>query len=172
MTQVKTLKQLADLAQDTQNANKGTERGIGMLDHSLRHYGAGRSIVCDKHGTVIAGNKTLQSAADIGMEVEVVQSDGKRLIVVQRTDLDLSQDKAARELAYADNRAGQVGLDWDMAQIAADMEAGIDIGAFWLEGELEAAAKDVEPPDDPTVDNSLPKNITCPHCGHSWTAEK
>jgi hypothetical protein len=131
------VKSIKDLRPDTSNANKGTERGVGMLDHSLRQYGAGRSILCDKNGVVIAGNKTLEWAADLGMDVEVIESDGKKLVVVQRTDLDLAEGGAARELAYADNRAGQVGLDWDMAQIAADMEAGIDIGAFWLEGELD-----------------------------------
>ena len=44
---------------DSRNANKGTERGLALLDKSLRQYGAGRSILVDKNGRVIAGNKTL-----------------------------------------------------------------------------------------------------------------
>jgi len=133
---VRKLKTIADLQPDAQNANRGTERGVGMLDQSLRTYGAGRSIVCDRNGVVIAGNKTLECAADIGMDVEVVQSDGTRLVVVQRTDLDLAKDPKARELAYADNRAGEVGLDWDPAMLAADLAAGVDLDKFWLPGEM------------------------------------
>lgn len=33
---------------DPKNANLGTERGRGMLGHSLRAYGAGRSILVDQ----------------------------------------------------------------------------------------------------------------------------
>ena len=42
---------------DTKNANKGTERGRYMVEASLRETGAGRSIVLDKDGRIIAGNK-------------------------------------------------------------------------------------------------------------------
>jgi len=138
------IKALGDISPDPKNANRGTERGLGMLDQSLRTYGAGRSILCDRHGVCIAGNKTLERAADIGMDVEVVQSDGTRLVVVQRTDLDLAEGGAARELAYADNRAGQVGLDWDPAVLAADLAAGIDLDKFWLPGEMELIGPEKE----------------------------
>ena len=49
---------ISDLTPDPQNANKGTERGRGMIEDSLRRLGAGRSILVDKHNRVIAGNKT------------------------------------------------------------------------------------------------------------------
>lgn len=133
----KTLETLADLTPDAQNANQGTERGRGLLEHSLRKYGAGRSILADKHGHIIAGNKTLEVAADIALPVRVIKTDGKELVVVQRTDLDLSTDKAARELAYADNRVAQVDLAWDTAQLAADQAEGVDVGAFWFPGEWD-----------------------------------
>ena len=125
-----------NLTPDPKNANKGTQRGRGLLEKSLRRYGAGRSILADKHGVVIAGNKTLETAADIGLPVRVVQTDGRELVVVQRTDLDLSQDKAARELAYADNRVAQVDLDFDPVQMAADAAAGVALGEFWTKDEL------------------------------------
>ncbi len=50
---------LSDLSPDLRNANLGTERGHAMLERSLQETGAGRSILVDKHGKVIAGNKTL-----------------------------------------------------------------------------------------------------------------
>lgn len=93
----------------------------------------------DKHGRIIAGNKTAQAAADIGLEdVIVVHTDGTKLVAVQRDDLDLEQDKAARELAYADNRVGQLDLDFDVALMLEDIGAGVNLNALWRPDELEA----------------------------------
>lgn len=128
---------VTDLIPDEHNANKGTQRGLKALDHSLRQYGAGRSILIDKKGRVIAGNKTVERAADIGLDdVIVVQSDGTKLVAVQRTDLDLETDKAARELAWADNRVGQLDLEWEPLQLAADLEAGLDLTGLFDPAEL------------------------------------
>ena len=49
---------ISELKQDTKNANKGTKRGHDAISQSLKTLGAGRSILIDKHGNVIAGNKT------------------------------------------------------------------------------------------------------------------
>lgn len=128
---------ISDLTPDPRNANKGTQRGRGMLDQSLRQYGAGRSILLDKHNRIIAGNKTTEAAADIGLnDVVIVESDGTQLVAVKRTDLDLD-DNAARELAYADNRVAQVDLDWDAAQMLQDAAAGVDLDKFFLKDELD-----------------------------------
>ncbi len=54
--------QLADLQSDPHNANRGTDRGREALTRSLREYGAGRAVLIDRHGTVIAGNKTVEEA--------------------------------------------------------------------------------------------------------------
>jgi hypothetical protein len=122
---------ISDLITDVGNANKGTERGDQALENSLQDYGAGRSILIDKHGNVIAGNKTLEKAGAVGIEdIYVVQTDGKTLVAVQRMDLDLNDGPEARELAYADNRVGQLSLDWDVEQMFADHEADIAIPFF------------------------------------------
>jgi hypothetical protein len=133
----KTIKKLTDLTPDAQNPNRGTERGVYAVETSLERYGAGRSILVDARGRVIAGNKTLQAAADKGFGVEVVQTTGDTLIVVQRTDLDLDDPAgAARALSVADNRAGELGLDWDPVAMSAHMAAGMDVGAFFRENEI------------------------------------
>jgi hypothetical protein len=49
---------IAQLVLDGSNANKGTKRGRELLEESLERYGAGRSVVVDRHHRVIAGNKT------------------------------------------------------------------------------------------------------------------
>jgi hypothetical protein len=128
---------VSGLRQDRSNANKGTKRGRALLEESLRKHGAGRSILADKHGTIIAGNKTLETAEGLGLSVRIVESDGTELVVVQRTDLDLERDPAARKLAYADNRVGQVDLQWDVEQMQADLNTGIDLQAFWHQAELD-----------------------------------
>lgn len=122
---------------DPENANRGTERGRDMLERSLRRHGAGRSIVVDRNGVTIAGNKTLEIAAELGLEVIEVETDGHALVVVKRKDLDLLHDPAARELAYADNRVGQVDLDFDLGRILQDAKDGVDLSELWTEGELE-----------------------------------
>lgn len=135
-----TERQISDYQQDPANANAGTERGVYMLDTSLERFGAGRSILVDKNGVIIAGNKTGERAADLGItDVIEVETDGKQLVVVKRIDLDLLKDDEhkARGLAYADNRAGEVGLAWDAEQLLSDIQAGVSLDAFWKPEELE-----------------------------------
>ena len=133
---------------DRKNANKGTERGRYMVEASLRETGAGRSIVLDKDGRIIAGNKTFEAASDIGLPVRIVETDGRELVAVKRTDLDLSDDTgAARKLAYYDNRAGQVGLEWNAEQVLADLGAGLDLSAMFRQYELDALITGMQPPD-------------------------
>ena len=149
----KTIQNLADLQPDRTNANKGTQRGRGMVESSLRETGAGRSIVVDKDGRIIAGNKTLEAWADVGGEIEVVRTDGKRLVVVQREDLDLSDDAGmARKLAYYDNRAGEVGLEWDAEQLLADLNAGVDLANIFRDDELDELLAGLQPEPEPATD--------------------
>jgi len=108
--------------QDKRNANRGTERGRELLKQSLSRLGPGRSILVDKHGTAIAGNKTLAEATSQGIPTVEVETDGKTLVVVKRTDLDLETDIKARELAFADNRVAELDLDWDTEVLKTDLE--------------------------------------------------
>lgn len=122
---------ITELTPDPSNANKGTQRGLKALDKSLRQYGAGRSILLDRDNRIIAGNKTAERAMDIGLEdVQIVDSDGTKLIAVRRTDLDLEDDGGkARALATYDNRVGQLDLDWDLDNLSGvDQDVLDDLG--------------------------------------------
>lgn len=139
-----TLTSLEELKVNERNPNRGTGRGAAMLTHSLKEYGAGRSVLLDRKGNIIAGNKVVERARELGMRaVLVVRSDGKTLVAVQRTDLDL-RDPRARELAIADNRAAEVGLDWD-PQVLAELGAELDLTQFWLPEELDELLGDLAP---------------------------
>lgn len=139
---------LSSLTQDPTNANKGTQRGQEAIRESLSRYGSGRSILIDKNGVIIAGNKTSENAIAAGMEdAIIVPSDGTKLIVVQRTDLDLTTDKKARELALADNRSAELSLDWDIGILAESLPT-LDLAPFWQGEELTLLDGADEPPED------------------------
>ena len=131
------LRTVEDLIPDAQNANRGTPRGRAMLDRSLRTYGAGRSILTDRDGRVVAGNKTMEQAVALRLPIRVVDTNGSELVVVRRTDLDLARDPRARELALADNRTSELDLVWDPDILKQHLTDGIDLATFWSDGELE-----------------------------------
>lgn len=131
------IRQLSDLIPDAHNANGGTERGLALLDKSLRELKGGRGILLDKHGRIIAGNKTTERAMGVGItEVIIVPSDGTKLVATMRTDLDLETDPEARELAYADNRVAELDLQWVAEQVEKDRAAGVQLEGYFYADEL------------------------------------
>jgi DNA modification methylase len=131
---------IAHLILDEKNANKGTKRGRQLLGDSLEKYGAARSVVVDRNNRVIAGNKTVEAARAAGMKsISVIVTDGSSLVAVQRGDLDLKRDKKARELAIADNRVGEIDLEWN-PEVLASLD--VDLAQFWNENELNVLLKD------------------------------
>ena len=67
-------------------------------------------------------------------QIAVIQSDGKTLVAVQRSDLDLKKDKKAMRLAIADNRINEVDLSWSANALK---DYGIDLTEFWNDKELK-----------------------------------
>ena len=137
---------------DDQNANRGTARGRRLLEDSLKTYGAGRSVLTDRTGRVIAGNKTVEQARALRMPIQVVESDGRRLIVVRRTDLDLN-DTRARALAIADNRVAELDLAWDSGVLDQLRKGGLALDGWWTEDEWTALVG--QPPGDEAAANAV-----------------
>ncbi len=124
---------ISELIQDDRNLNLGTERGRELLERSLQEYGAGRSILIDRNGRIIAGNKTVLAAMKEGIEdVEVVESTGKELIAVKRTDVDINS-KNGRGLAMADNAVAAADLRWDYSLLSEMKDEGLEIERFGIE---------------------------------------
>jgi DNA modification methylase len=144
---------LADVTADPRNANRGTARGLVALDTSLREFGAARSIVLDRHGRIIAGNKTAERARELGLPLRVVRTDGRQLVAVQRDDLDLTTDVRAQRLAIADNRVGELDLEWDVDMLRRLSAEGVDLSAFWTEAEFAALLGTA--PAGPTDENAV-----------------
>ena len=110
---------ISSLIPDDLNANKHSEYGMQLLEKSISELGLGRSIVIDKNNRIIGGNAVVETAAHLGLEnVIIVPTDGKKLVVVKREDVDLDTKKG-RELALADNSVSRNNLTWDQDAIAS-----------------------------------------------------
>lgn len=162
---------LSELKPDSRNANKGTKRGRALVAKSLEQFGAGRSVLIDRDGNLIAGNKTAEQAAAAGItDVVVVQTDGTQLVAVQRTDLSLDDPKA-RGLAVADNRTSELSLEWD-ADVLAKLCVDLDLQPYFDVTELRELGA-IEPEFAPSSLNEQGKldekqPVECPACGHKF----
>lgn len=116
---------------DPQNYRKHSKKNKELIKKSLLECGAGRAIVADKEGNLIAGNGTYAVAKKLNMPVKVVKTDGKELIVVQRTDLG-SNDEKRRKLAILDNSTSD-SSNFDLNKLKSDFapsalkDLGIDL---------------------------------------------
>jgi DNA modification methylase len=137
--------QLGDLRPDPHNANVGTERGRAALARSLREYGAGRAVLIDRYGTIIAGHKTVEEAKCLNLPLRIVKTDGHHLIAVQRGDLDLATDARAQAMAIADNRVSQLNLEWDVEVLKQLDIEGFDFSPFWTDTEFAALVGESTP---------------------------
>ena len=135
------MSKLTDYKPLSRNPNKGTQRGTGILEQSVRELGAGRSILVDKNGIILAGNHAQEAFVNAGMDdVIEVETDGKQIVVVKRTDLD-ADSSAGKKMAIMDNRTSEQGLAWD-AVVVEDLLNEIKDDEGELDAYLESLAKD------------------------------
>ena len=131
------------LLPDELNANAGTQYGQHLIEQSLEKFGAGRSILIDKHNRIIAGNKTIENAGAAGFKkVIVVETTGNEIVAVKRSDIDLHSARG-REMAIADNASAKANIAFDdevLDKITADFpEVKID---DWGLGEIDTEGAD------------------------------
>lgn len=173
MAKIKNPTHIRDLVSDPANRRKHTPRNVGLIVDGLQKVGAARSIVIDEDGVVLAGNATVEAAAEAGITaVKVVEASGNEVIAVKRTGLTSDQK---RDLAIYDNRAAELA-EWDMGQLATDVAAGIDLSAFFQENELAEMFKEIELPQSPdefkAIDETIPTEHCCPKCGYEWSGQQ
>jgi ParB-like chromosome segregation protein Spo0J len=161
----KTPKTLADLTPDRRNARRRTERSANQLARSLEQFGAARSIVIDEDGRVLAGNGTVEAAAQVGIDrVQVVDVDGDTIVAVRRTGLSEEQKV---QLAIADNRTSELA-EWDEG-VLEELAREVDLSDWFRADELDELLGSVTELEDEEI--ALPRDqlITCPECGHEFT---
>lgn len=135
-----TEKKITDYLPDPSNANKGSEQGQEVIERSLNEVGPGRSLVADKNGILVAGNKTQQGAVDVGISnVIEIETEGDVVIVHKRKDWDITDGDGgeARRYAYFDNRASELSMTWDPSQIKLDIDAGINLKGIFSDDDIK-----------------------------------
>lgn len=132
---------LKDFSTQEQNANKHSARGLAMLSDSIDENGWAGAITVTENNEAIDGSARLQTAyTKFGKDVEpiIVQSDGTRPIIVQRTDIPNADHPKAKALGLAANRVAQVNLTWDTEVLLDLVGEGIDVSSYWNEQEISS----------------------------------
>jgi hypothetical protein len=143
-----------DLIHDDKNFNKGSEAGAKLIKKSFEKFGAGRSILLDKNNRIIAGNKSVEfSGID---DVQIIESDGTKLIAVKRTDIDLDTP-LGREMALADNASAKANIVFDAELIEAEL--GEAVCVEWGVAEKKINADDEDLSD--TIKNLYRIEVSC-----------
>lgn len=121
------------LIEDDKNFNKGTEKGLILMNSSFENFGAARSVLIDKNNKIIAGNKSALIAKTHGIDkVRIIETTGDELVAVKRTDIDLDSTKG-RELALADNMTAKENINLDYNEIQRCVEeVKIDTAAWGI----------------------------------------
>jgi hypothetical protein len=125
---------LKELTPDPKNRRRHTSRNVDMITEAIESVGTGRSIVIDEDGVVLAGNATVKAAGLAGLtKLKIVEADGDEVIAVRRRGLTSEQK---RDLAIYDNRTAELA-EWDVEQLVEDVDAGLDLEAFFEPVELD-----------------------------------
>ena len=95
-------KAMTEIKFDKRNYRKHNDRNKDLIRKSLNECGAGRSIVVDNDGEIIAGNGIYEQAKELGIKTKIIETDGSELVVVKRTDLQTNDEKR-KQLAIMDN---------------------------------------------------------------------
>lgn len=130
---------ISELIPDKKNARKHNPRNIGMIGNSLQEVGPARSIVIDENNKILAGNGTVDAAAQVGIEkIIVVDAHDDAIIAVRKTGLTEEQKT---KLALYDNRTAELA-EWDAVVIEELKIEGVELGEFFSDGELEKIGVD------------------------------
>ena len=144
-----------DIKYDQHNYRDHDERNLSLIKKSIQRCGAGRSILLDKNGEIIAGNATYKTLQELGIPVKIIPTDGKTAIALQRTDLD-TNDRKRKELAAFDNSTAD-GVRWNVDNLAADFDLA-ELPDFGIEALPDMApVEPVEEDDVPDVSKAAPR---------------
>lgn len=167
------IRKLSEFRTLKDNPNRHTQRGLRALEDSVQEDGWVAPLTVAADGESLDGAARLEVAADkFDDEAIVVEHDGRRPIVMVRTDIPDTKSEVARRVIYRANRIAQLDLDWSAEQMLADLEAGFDLSGLFEDFELEGILSNH--PDNitfPEYDESIAEEveyIECPECGHKW----
>ena len=106
---------------DRRNFRSHSKANKKMIRTSLDSCGAGRSILIDSEGEIIAGNGVYEQAKALGIKTRIVETDGTELVVVKRSDLR-TDDEKRKMLAAADNATSDK-VEWNAEELLANLNS-------------------------------------------------
>lgn len=134
---------------DKRNYRKHNDKNKKLIKKSLQECGAGRSIIIDNEGEIIAGNGVYEQAQKLGLKTKIVETDGSELVVVKRTDLATDDDKRKR-LAVMDNSTSDTS-EFDIDLLEEDF-AIEDLNDMGLDLKIEDEEEEKEIVEDEVPD--------------------
>ena len=155
---------------DKRNYRKHGDKNKSLIKKSLEECGAGRSILIDKAGSIIAGNGVFEQAQMLGIPIKVVETDGKELIAVKRNDIS-TKDPKRKKLAVMDNTTSD-SSEFDMVLLPDDFspEVAQDLGiAMFDEMDEDGVAGFFGSAGDGMAAKKE-KTVKCPNCGEEFSA--
>lgn len=141
---------MEDIKLDPKNFRIHNDRNKNIIRKSLEDCGAGRSVLMDKENYLIAGNGVYEQAKELGIPVRVIETNGKELVVVKRTDLSL-EDERRKLLALADNHASDTS-EFDMDLVIENFSE--EVLKDW-----EFSLDDINLSDELPVSTTKPNNV-------------
>lgn len=126
---------------DKRNYRKHSEKNLELIKRSLKECGTARSIVIDSENEIICGNGVFSQSKELNIPVKIIETDGKELIAIKRTDLKTDDDKR-KKLAVMDNTTSDTSsFDLDLLQEDFSIEDLTHMG-------LDVSLQDVEIEED------------------------
>lgn len=165
---------LSDLVQLKKNPNKGSERGNALLETSFEKGGAGRSILIANNGEILAGNHATEVYGQLfdEQDVLVVETDGKQLVAVKRTDIPDSDDERAKALIIGDNRTSDFH-EYDTEVIKELLESDKDLlNSFFFENELDELLSSLTPDTLTETEESEPSINRADELQQKWVVQR
>ena len=130
---------------DKRNTNKHTEKGLGLLDKSLKTVGIIESYTVSNDGVVISGNARHEAISENFTKPPIViETDGTEPIIIKRTDIE-SYTKKFHEASILANTTAHHNYNLDTTEIEViAMEFDLEIEELGVEIE-ELVMDGVEP---------------------------
>ena len=145
---------------DKRNYRKQNDRNKSLIKKSLQECGTGRSIIIDADNEIIGGNGVFEQAQKLNIPVRIIETDGKELIAVKRTDLK-SDDEKRKQLAVMDNSTSD-SSEWEIEKLQEDFEPET-LNDWGLDLITDFEVDELEEENVPLVNKKL---LKCPCCGH------
>ena len=154
-----------DIKFDKRNYRIHNIRNKELIKKSLQECGAGRSIVIDNDGEIIAGNGVYEQVQELGIKTRIIETDGTELIAVKRTDLQ-TDDEKRKKLAILDNSTSD-SSEFDLNLLNNDFEKSEleQMGVYTVDyNDVDMDSFFNKKDDEKKKKEKQKSKVVCPYC--------